>query len=124
MAGFVAGLDRGQATLLPECLEDWVGENNSVRAVDVFVEALDLRDLGFEGVDALKSGQQSTRRSTPQRSASRIWSGVIIHRSNFAFRKQAPLKLQPFIRTSEKTVCEKSVSVQSALKKVADDIWQ
>jgi hypothetical protein len=54
--------------------------------------------------------------------AVRIWSGVIIHRSNSAFRKQAPLKLQPFIRTSEKTVCEKSVSVQSALKKVADDI--
>ena len=52
MAGFVAGLDRGHATLLPECLEDWVDENNSVRAVDVFVEALDLRDLGFEGVDA------------------------------------------------------------------------
>jgi transposase len=52
MAGFVAGLDRGQATLLPECLEDWVDENNSVRAVDVFVEALDLRDIGFEGVDA------------------------------------------------------------------------
>ena len=45
MAGFVAGLDRGQATLLPECLEDWVDENNSVRAVDVFVEALDLRDI-------------------------------------------------------------------------------
>jgi hypothetical protein len=49
MASFVAGLDRGQATLLPECLEDWVDENNSVRAVDVFVEALDLRDLGFDG---------------------------------------------------------------------------
>ena len=48
MAGFVAGLDRGQATFLPDCLEDWVDENNSVRAVDVFVEALDLRDLGFE----------------------------------------------------------------------------
>ena len=61
---------------------------------------------------------------TLRRSASRIWSGVIIHCSNSAFRKQAPLKLQPFIRTSEKTVCEKSVSVQSALKKVADDIWQ
>src|SRR5437667_8288336 len=57
MAGFVAGLDRGQATLLPECLEDWVDENNSVRAVDVFVEALDLRDLGFEGVDAAGIGR-------------------------------------------------------------------
>ena len=61
MAGFVAGLDRGQATLLPECLEDWVDENNSVRAVDVFVEALDLRDLGFEGVDAAGIGRPSYR---------------------------------------------------------------
>jgi transposase len=56
MAGFVAGLDRGQATLLPACLEDWVDENNSVRAVDVFVEALDLREFGFEGVDAAGIG--------------------------------------------------------------------
>jgi len=51
MAGFVAGLDRGQATLLPECLEDWVDESNPVRAVDVFVDALELRDLGLDGVD-------------------------------------------------------------------------
>src|ERR1700682_2541232 len=61
VAGFVAGLDRGQTTLLPECLEDWVDENNSVRAVDVFVEALDLRDLGFEGVDAAGIGRRSYR---------------------------------------------------------------
>jgi transposase len=61
MAGFVAGLDCGQATLLPECIEDWVDENNSVRAVDVFVEALDLRDLGFEGVDAAGIGRPSYR---------------------------------------------------------------
>src|SRR5437899_3582385 len=61
MAGFVAGLDRGQATLLPECLEDWVDENNSVRAVDVFVQALDLRGLGFEGVDAAGIGRPSYR---------------------------------------------------------------
>src|SRR3981189_3747602 len=57
MPGFVAGLDRGQATLLPECLEDWVDESNSIRAVDVFVEALDLRDLGFEGVDPAATGR-------------------------------------------------------------------
>src|SRR4030081_1560007 len=61
MAGFVAGLDRGQATWLPECLEDWVDENNPVRAVDVFVEALDLRDLGFEGVGAAGIGRPSYR---------------------------------------------------------------
>ena len=57
MAGFVAGLDRGQATLLPECLEDWVDESNPVRAVDVFVDALELRDLGFDGVDPAATGR-------------------------------------------------------------------
>src|SRR6476660_8345697 len=57
MPGFVAGLDRGQATLLPECLEDWVDESNPVRAVDVFVDALELRDLGFDGVDPAATGR-------------------------------------------------------------------
>ena len=57
MTGFVAGADRGQAALLPECLDDWVDESNPVRAVDVFVDALDLRDLGFEGVDPATTGR-------------------------------------------------------------------
>src|ERR1700726_2420097 len=48
MKGFVQGADRQQTTLLPECLDDWVGESNPVRAVDVFVDALELRDLGFD----------------------------------------------------------------------------
>jgi hypothetical protein len=43
MQGFVQGADRQQTTLLPECLDDWVGESNSIRAVDVFVDALELR---------------------------------------------------------------------------------
>src|SRR6267142_223158 len=57
MPGFVAGLDRGQATLLPECLEDWVDASNPVRAVDVFVDALELRDLGFDGVEPAATGR-------------------------------------------------------------------
>jgi transposase len=57
MAGFVEGMDRRQATLLPECLEDWVGENNPVRAVDVFVDALDLANLGFDGVQPQATGR-------------------------------------------------------------------
>src|ERR1700726_3827267 len=57
MQGFVQGADRQQMTLLPECLDDWIDESNSIRAVDVFVEALDLRDLGFEGVDPAATGR-------------------------------------------------------------------
>jgi transposase len=57
MKGFVQGADRHQTTLLPECLDDWVEENNPVRAVDVFVDALDLRDLGFDGVVPAATGR-------------------------------------------------------------------
>src|SRR3981189_1927760 len=57
MRGFVQGADRQQTTLLPECLDDWVDESNSIRAVDVFVDALELRDLGFDGVDPAATGR-------------------------------------------------------------------
>jgi hypothetical protein len=50
MKRFVEGTDRKQITLFPECLEDWVDENNSVQVIDVFVDELDLAELGFDGV--------------------------------------------------------------------------
>ena len=50
MKRFVEGEDRRQGVLLPEFLDDYVSEENPVRAIDVFVEALDLGALGFEGV--------------------------------------------------------------------------
>src|ERR1700730_10575906 len=48
---FVEGVDRGQATLFPECLEDCICEDNPVRAIDVFVNELNLAELGFGSVD-------------------------------------------------------------------------
>src|SRR5476649_339739 len=57
MRGFVQGADRQQTTLLPECLDDWVDESNPVRAVDVFVDALELRELGFDGVTPAATGR-------------------------------------------------------------------
>src|ERR1700729_1747031 len=57
MKGFVQEADRQQTTLLPECLDDWVGHSNPVRAVDVFVDALELRNLGFDGVDPAATGR-------------------------------------------------------------------
>src|SRR3990170_4795013 len=59
MKRFVEGVDRGQSTLFPECLEDWVVEDNPVRVVDVFVDELDLGDLGFSGVDPEATGRPS-----------------------------------------------------------------
>jgi transposase len=59
MKRFVEGADRGQSTLLPECLDDWIDEENPVRAIDAFVDALDLRDLGFDGIDPAATGRPS-----------------------------------------------------------------
>ena len=47
MSGFVEGIDRSQSSLFPAALEDYVAEDNLVRAVDAFVEGLDLGKLGF-----------------------------------------------------------------------------
>ena len=49
----------GTSTLFPECLEDWIGEDNPVRVMDVFVEELDLGELGFDGVAPEATGRPS-----------------------------------------------------------------
>src|SRR6202007_2325632 len=59
MKRFVEGLDRGQSTLFPASLDDYVTEDNPVRAVDVFVDGLDLDKLGFAGVQPLDTGRPS-----------------------------------------------------------------
>jgi transposase len=47
MKRFAEGAHRRQPTLLPECLDDWIDEDNPIRAIDAFIDALDLGDLGF-----------------------------------------------------------------------------
>jgi len=58
MKRFIEGEDRGQWTLLPECLDDWVSEDNPVRAIDAFVDALNLMELGFK-VQPAETGRPS-----------------------------------------------------------------
>ena len=57
MSGFVEGIDRSQSSLFPAELEDYVAEDNPVRAVDAFVDGLDLGKLGFGRVIALEQGR-------------------------------------------------------------------
>jgi len=59
MRRFVEGWDREQSTLFPECLEDWICEDNPARAIDVFVDELALAELGFGGVDPEATGRPS-----------------------------------------------------------------
>ena len=57
MKRFIEGESREQVTLLPECLDDYVGQDNPVRIVDAFVEELDLLALGFVGADPAATGR-------------------------------------------------------------------
>src|SRR6476659_9228446 len=64
MSRFIEGQDRSQSVLFPEQLEDWISEDNPVRAVDVFVEALDLRELGFDGAQPADTGRPAYHPAT------------------------------------------------------------
>src|SRR3979490_1785243 len=59
MRRFVEGADRGQSTLFPEALEDWIGGDNPVRLIDVFVDELDLAELGLSGSEPEVPGRPS-----------------------------------------------------------------
>jgi transposase len=57
MGRFVEGADRAQLSFLPECLEDWVDDDNPVQVIEAFVEALDLPALGFDGATPANTGR-------------------------------------------------------------------
>src|ERR1700690_2645906 len=59
MRRFIEGEGRHQVTLLPGCLDDYIGEDIPVRVIDVFVEELDLAELGFGGVAPAATGRPS-----------------------------------------------------------------
>src|SRR3954470_8565672 len=64
MTRFVVGDDRSQSTLFPERLDDYLGEDNPVRAIDVFVDELDLLELGFGGVEPEATGRPAYHPAT------------------------------------------------------------
>lgn len=47
MARFIEGADRDQVTLFPDRLEDWIDEDHLVRVIDLFVDEIDLSEVGF-----------------------------------------------------------------------------
>ncbi|SFA89656.1 Transposase, partial [Collimonas sp. OK607] len=57
MTRYIQGSDRNQVTLLPECLDDFIGEDNPVRVIDVFVDELNLVELGFERMQPAATGR-------------------------------------------------------------------
>ena len=59
MKRFIEGEDRKQVTLVPECLDDFVAEDNPVRIIEAFVEELELESMGFDGITPSTTGRPS-----------------------------------------------------------------
>ena len=72
MKRFIQDEHQGQSTLLPESLDDYVSDTNSVRVVDVFVNELDLVSLGFEKLN--ESPGLTDRPRCPLHDDSRYWN--------------------------------------------------
>ena len=57
MKRFIQGQDRNQSTLFPESLEEYIGDDNTVRVVDAYVDELDLFSMGFDRVRPKATGR-------------------------------------------------------------------
>ncbi len=57
MAGFIETVDRGQAVLFTDLLDDWIGEDSLFRVIDFFVEELDLQRLGLSRSAPARTGR-------------------------------------------------------------------
>jgi transposase len=64
MVGFIEGRDRTQSALFPEQLDDWIHEDSTVRVIDVFIDGLDLKKLGFDRAQPAATGRPGYRPST------------------------------------------------------------
>jgi transposase len=74
MRRLVEEADRGQWTLLPECLDDFISESNAVRVIEMFVDALDFAEMSFEGVEP--AGRQVGPRAIPRFSSSFTFTAI------------------------------------------------
>jgi transposase len=63
--GYIEGQDRKQAVLFPEILEDYISEENPVRFIDVYIEGLDLSEMGFGRAVPKETGRPPYDPSSP-----------------------------------------------------------
>ena len=59
MSRFIEDQDRSQVTLLPEFLDNYIAEDNTVPVVDAFINELDMVALGFERATPTSTGHPS-----------------------------------------------------------------
>jgi transposase len=92
MKRFIEGEVRSQVTLLPECLDDYIAADNPVRAIEVFVDELDLDQLGFDGMQPEATGRPAYHPATLLKIylygyLNRIQSSRRLERSNCTARR-------------------------------------
>jgi transposase len=51
---YIKGADRGQVTLMPDCLDDYISDENPVRVIDAFINSLDIEELGIKAESAVE----------------------------------------------------------------------
>jgi transposase len=56
---YIDGQDRGQITLLPDCIEDFIGQDNPVRVIDAFIDGLNIAEAGFQRATPSITGRPS-----------------------------------------------------------------
>jgi transposase len=49
---------------LPECIDDYIAEDNPVRVIEAFVDEIDLQKLGFAGIEPQATGRPAYHPST------------------------------------------------------------
>jgi len=54
---YINGTARGQSVLFPRTLDDYLDENNAVRAIDAFIEYLPFAELGFVRGEPAETGR-------------------------------------------------------------------
>jgi transposase len=82
MKRFVEGADRTQITLLPECIDDYIAEDNPVRVIEAFMDEIDLQKLGFAGIEPQATGRPANRCPAGQRLINRfttVENGMTLH---------------------------------------------
>ncbi len=80
MSRFIEGADRHQSTLLPDCLDDHVAEENAVRVADVFVDELELSGLWFR-IETSETGRPGYHPATLLKRTRRCWFQTRLSRS-------------------------------------------
>jgi len=122
------GIDRQQGYLLPPSLEEYVREDNPVRAIDSYVESLDLKQLGFE-----KAGGELTpgQPAFPPQALLKLYLYGYLHRIRSSRRLEAEcvrnlevIWLVNGLRPGYKTIADFRQDNLKALKKTNQDFVQ